>query len=184
MIFAFSSCRKEEPRIINSSLTELNIPASCANGVLDLNEWYVDCGGVCPACDAPQVPCENVANTLLVNGQSLNMTVSCNASGSTPNITGVATGNTLTVTFPALLNNQTLGAPGTRTISPNTTPSGLEVRVTLTVQGNQLVAGSGSVYLSYSADGVVVDLCDVTASANVGFSTIERTFSGQMNCTF
>lgn len=184
MIFAFSSCRKEEPRIISSSLTELNIPESCTNGVLDANEWYVDCGGICPVCDSPQVPCENVVNTLLVDGQSLTMNVSCNSSGATPTITGVASGHTLTLTFPDLFNDQTVGPPGARAINSSAFPIGLEVRVTLTVQGNLLVAGSGSAYISYNANGVVVDLCNVTASANVGFSTIQRTFSGQMNCTF
>lgn len=187
-VFAFSimlsSCRKEEPKMISSSLTELNIPTTCLNGQLDDGEWFIDCGGICSPCNQAAAPCENEADVLMVDGQSLNMNVTCSSSGSERTVSGSAPNYTLNLTFATPFPDVILGPPGTRSISTSSILSSTEVQVNLVFAGNNLTAGSGTVYLNYDENGFVLDLCNITASAQVGFTTVSRTFDAQLNCNF
>lgn len=184
VVIALVSCRKEEARILSGDLSELNFPSSCANGQLDDGELFIDCGGACPPCNSPNVPCDNEANVLVVNGQTLNMNVSCSNEGSERVVTGAAPNYSLIMTFSTPVPNVLLGNPGTRSIVNSSVVNATQVKVALIFSGNQLNANSGTVYVDYNEDGFVLDVCDVTASAIIGFSEIQRTFSAQLNCNF
>lgn len=174
---ALSSCRKEEPRVL-FDLEELNIPVSCTNGVYDQGEWYIDCGGDCGPCNNPTVPCSIPSNGLLIDGQTYTMNVNCVENEDDFVLSGSAAGYTVLFTVPNLTGQVNLGFPGVR--DEGTILS--EINVQLQFDGFTLNTQSGSIYVSYDDGMAIVEVCDITVSANVGFSTISRTFSAQIKC--
>lgn len=61
MLLVFLGCRKEEPVDLADFDNYIYKPATCANGVLDADEAYIDCGPTCGPCVNVQPPCSNTA---------------------------------------------------------------------------------------------------------------------------
>lgn len=77
MLLVFLGCRKEEPVDLADFDNYIYKPATCANGVLDADEAYIDCGPTCGPCVNVQPPCSNTAMKFVLT-QSSNPLISYN----------------------------------------------------------------------------------------------------------
>lgn len=65
VLIAISGCkRKQELRNLEGGQIIANGPETCYNGVLDGDEFFIDCGGGCTPCNFPVAPCNPTLNTI------------------------------------------------------------------------------------------------------------------------
>ena len=179
MIACVSACkRKQTLRELDSNETLTSSPNQCYNGIQDINEFGVDCGGPCSPCNAATPSCTYAANSINIGTSTYASSgTSCSSSSSSYQLSGTYGNGTYVITLGTTSPNSSIAYAITNS-APNSTQA--TVAFNDLTRGNLSFLSAGNVYISNIGGKYAATICGASAYSFV--TTLTYTITGNVSC--